>query len=511
MKRILRASKDTYITNRVIRNSFRATDANVGLAGTLDLFKLAGESTLTSEGPFISGTSEPIELSRILIKFDFGGISELTSSVIDMSHSSFKCMLRLSDVLGGQTVPSNYTLMLYPLSRSFDEGIGRDVNAFEDVDAANFITASVSSGLATWFSSGCAAPGFVGQESVDYVTGSTQLGDLFVSQTFTEGTEDLLMDVTKIVSATIAGLVPNHGFRISFSGTQETDDRTRFVKRFATRHSTEPSIRPSILVSYDDSIQDHHENFCLETTGTLFLKNAVRGAYSDILSGIQSTAITGANSILVTLRSGSNASGSYFMKTLYASQHQRGPISSVGIYSATFAVSRWESGTLNAEIQNAGSATLTEIWGSLDGTVGFYTGSFVIHDFNRSAFSNVIENLKVSITNAKQSYRLDEIARLRVFAQDSGFSFKVSKLPREAKSLSFDSMHYRLRDVNDDSLIYDFDLSGNSTRLSSDRDGMYFDLYVEDLDVGRVYGVDVLLDSNGAKQIFKNVAMFKVE
>ena len=57
MYRILTASKDTYVTNKIINNSFRATDANVGQAGTLDLFKLYAESTTGSN-------ATPTELSR---------------------------------------------------------------------------------------------------------------------------------------------------------------------------------------------------------------------------------------------------------------------------------------------------------------------------------------------------------------------------------------------------------------------------------------------------------------
>ena len=45
---ILTASADTYITNKVIDNKFRATDGNVGRAGTLDLFKLFDESSFIS-------------------------------------------------------------------------------------------------------------------------------------------------------------------------------------------------------------------------------------------------------------------------------------------------------------------------------------------------------------------------------------------------------------------------------------------------------------------------------
>ena len=41
MYRVLSASYDTYITNKIIRGTgFRAKDANVGQSGTLDLFKL---------------------------------------------------------------------------------------------------------------------------------------------------------------------------------------------------------------------------------------------------------------------------------------------------------------------------------------------------------------------------------------------------------------------------------------------------------------------------------------
>lgn len=511
MKRIIRASKDTYITNRIIHDQFRAIDSNVGLAGTLDLFKLAAESSYDDTGPFVSGTNDAIELSRILIKFDLTPLMALTSSVLDINHSSFSCTLRLVDVLGGQTLPSNYSLVLYPLSQSFDEGIGRDVNAFEDIDAANYVTASVSSGLATWFVTGASQQGYVGQESIDVITGSTRLGDLFAVQIFEAGDEDLSMDITKIVSATLTQQIPNHGFRIGFSGTQETDDRTRFVKRFATRHSTNPRLRPMIEVGFDDSTIDHHSNFLFNVSGTLFLNNFQRGTLANIVSGVALTAVTGANSMLLTLVSGSYASGSYYTKSIVASQHMVGLNAIDGVYSATFAISPWESGSLLSEVRNVHSATFTEIWSSLDRTEAYYTGTLIVNDFDRSAFLNAPERLKMNITNLRH-FKSDEKARLRIFVQDEGFKFKATKLPYESRSLIFDRLHYRIVDVNSDEIIYDFDTVKNSTRLSTDAEGMYFDLYLCDLDVGRVYGVDILIDAHGATQIFRNVGgTFRVD
>ncbi len=140
MYRILSASKDAYITNKIINNAFRATDANMGSAGTLDLFKLYDENS-------ISGDSAPIELTRLLIKFPISEISRMDNDgEIDINDSSFKCQLRLHDVYGGQTTPSNFRVILFPLAKTFDEGPGMDVVSFSDVASANFITASITAG-----------------------------------------------------------------------------------------------------------------------------------------------------------------------------------------------------------------------------------------------------------------------------------------------------------------------------------------------------------------------------
>ena len=83
MYRLLKCTKDTYITNRIVNNSFRATDANVGYAGTLDLFKLWDESRIADE-------DQPFEYSRILIKFDLETLQQLTSSVLDLILTSMQ-------------------------------------------------------------------------------------------------------------------------------------------------------------------------------------------------------------------------------------------------------------------------------------------------------------------------------------------------------------------------------------------------------------------------------------
>ena len=165
---ILTASKDTYITDKIIDNDYRCKDANVGKAGTIDIFKLYEESTFLSASTRLS--SSVGEISRGLIKFNLDSLNSLTGSTLDLNSSNFRAKLRLFDIMGGQATPSNFSLVVYPLSQSFEEGIGRDVASFGDLDSANFLTASVTNGSANlWFTSGANAGGLLGSSDIDII------------------------------------------------------------------------------------------------------------------------------------------------------------------------------------------------------------------------------------------------------------------------------------------------------------------------------------------------------
>ena len=511
MYRILSASKDTYITNKIINNRFRATDANVGQAGTLDLFKLYSESQL-------SGSENPIELSRILIKFNLDPLKALTGSTLDITNSSFSATLKLSDVYGGQATPSNFKLIVFPLSRSFDEGIGIDIITFADLDSCNFMTASVAGGVATsWHLSGANKQGLLGSSDLDIISsgnlsdGNTVTSTIFKTQSFNKGDEDLSVDVTRIVSATLAGQIPNHGFRISFSGSEETDKSTRFVKRFASRHATSFYKRPQLVIKYDDTTIDHHESFFFNITGSLFLNNFHRNQPANILSGAASSEVSGDNCIGLTIRSGSTSRGTFFEKIVTASQHKVGDNSITGVYSATFAISEFASATLRNQILKAGSGTFDLYWGSIDGNIGYLTSSLTVNTVSRTSFKNVPRRLFINITNLRSNYKSTEKARFRVFAEDVDRIIKFVKTPIEPPSEIFTKMYYRIRDALSNEIVVPFSTSGNATRLSTDSTGMYFDFYMDSLPVGRTYVVDFMVNDGGIEQIYTNVpAKFKV-
>ncbi len=514
MYRILSASKDTYITNKISNKTFRVTDANVGQAGTLDLFKIYNETK-------ISGSTDPqTEISRILLKFDLTPVTTMQSEgKIDINSNSFKCFIKLHDVYGGQTTPTNYNLIVFPLSQSFDEGNGFDVSSFRDIGVVNFVTASVSSGNAiVWNSPGALASGSLRDPSIDVIVSGSLSGPAGTSNVslspvvhIESEEEDLLVDVTTIVSGTVTGQIPDHGFLVAYSGSFETNNSTYFVKRFASRNAQNTAIRPKLIVKYDDSIQDNHEDFIFDSTGSLYLNNFHQGVASNIVSTTAGDTLAGANVMKLRITTGS------FSKTLNVSQAVRGINRLTGVYSSSFAISRYDTSDVNGDnlkkhIETSGSIKFDEIWTKSDNTVAYHSSSLTVHKNLRTAFDHFQQNLLVTVTNLRDSYKTGDVIKLRVFSEDRDRSVVFKKLPIENKSQIFHQMYYRVRDFQSGDILIDFDTVDGSTKLSTDSRGMYFEFYVDSLPKGRTYVFDFLVKKAGFDTIITDAASkFRVE
>lgn len=524
MYRILSASKDNYITNKVIAKQ-RCETSNVGQAGTLDLFHLYNESTI------LNYTGSVEELSRILIQFDYSKITELTSSLLDINDSSFKTYLVLKNIYGGQTVPSNFTLRAIPISKSWDEGRGFDVIAFRDLDNSNYLSASRNSGtVVSWSSPGASLSGTLGVNNLDIIV-SGNLGngleDLSVSQFFTRGDEDLILNVTKLVSASICGTLQNNGFRIGFIDAEETDQTTRFVKRFASRHTNDKSLHPKIIVEYDDVIEDDSGHPEFNVSQSIFVYNSLNGNYQNFVSG--STTISGNNCLLYELIASKSisyytssfsishsasithktSSISYITRTYSGSQFSIGNITQPGIYFVNVNLNTTEDTELRNYLSGSTKQVFLGSWKSIDNTLTF-ANQYITYTLPLGEFSNTFEkNYTVNITNLKQSYNKDEIARLRVFVQNNNTEMIAYKFPTETKSLILKNMKWRLLKAYTKKEIIPF--SEPATKLSTDGLGMYFDLYMQDLDVNELYEIELMITDVGRDYYIKDKGfIFKV-
>lgn len=494
---VLKSDKDTYITDRVIKGS-RVSGSNVGGAGSLDLFKLYGYTS--------SGSTPNVELSRLLVHFDLDPLRDLVNDrTIDPGHASFSCTLKLFDVYGGQPTPAGFTVTVSPLSRSFTEGSGRDVVGYSDRDVCNFLTASQAQGV--WLLSGCALGGGL-PGTVDYFTASTLVdagASLTTTQYFTTGEEDLSVDVTRVVSATLAGLIPDQGFRIALAQSLEEDAHSYFVKRFASRTAYDADVRPALIVTFDDSLQDDSTSLELDSRGYIFLHNRRGGVNANLYSA--SNQVQGSNCII--LKMATAISGGWHELYFTGSQHVLGINAVPGIYSASVYVSGTNS-VVNSKMIQSGSVDFVPIWGSLDGTLAYLTGSVItLFPPDRGNSATGRKTYSVNVRGIRSDYvdGQDDFIPIRIDIFDATSPrFKAQRKPVVVPGVVIRDVHYQVRDAITNRIVVPFDVENNSTRASSDASGMYARINTTSLVIGRTYVIDVMLLIGAETTVFRDAS-----
>jgi hypothetical protein len=524
MYKLLKADKDTYIQNKWI-NSSRSVDANVGLASSIDLYYLYGETTIVG----LTGsayTASLQEISRGLIHFDLSELRALTSSFLNIADSSFKTYLSLKNVYGGQTTPSNFSLSINPLAKTFDEGVGFDVVGYRDTDSSNWITSSkIGNSAVTWSVSGAGAAGYVGDSNIDYYL------NYQTTASFTKGDENLYIDITPIVSATLANTLPDYGMRIAFTSSIETGTDTYFVKRFGTRHLTKETLRPRLVCLFDNSVSDNQLDCTFNLQNNIGIYNRTVNSVANFTSG--STTITGSNSLVLTLNTSRYVSYAttsfsythsrsityttrsliYYSQSFSGSQLNIGNIAQTGQYTASVNIDYYSTDFVAFHSNSLTEIEFIPVWKSVDQTVTYATGSTLLFKRQNGSPRNSSDNGYVlSITNFRQEYKSTQTPRFRVFLFDNSMNIdRASRLPLEHKSSISNSLYFRLVDAYTKDEIIPFTTESNATKLSSDGDGMYFDLDLSDLVTNKVYEFEFMIFDTNHTAYFKNLGYrFKI-
>ena len=182
------ADQDNTITNAYkLDLTTRATGSNMGLADSLEVFRIYGQESSASS-----------ELSRILVQFPVTDISSDRTTGAIPASGNVSFYLRMFNAEHPFTLPRNYNLIVAAVSRSWDEGTGLDMDAYSDSGSCNWVAASsASAGITAWTSAG---------------------GDYHAEPRFTasfvDGTEDMELDVSDVVEQWIDGTKTNYGFGV---------------------------------------------------------------------------------------------------------------------------------------------------------------------------------------------------------------------------------------------------------------------------------------------------------
>ena len=175
-----------------------------------------------------------------------------------------------------------------------------------------------------------------------------------------------------------------------------------------------------------------------------------------------------------------------------------------GVYSGTFTLNRFDDSFFNT-LKNNDEIVLQEIWSSMDKTVGFYTGSILVSKTEKTTGGFSTRRLLFTPIGAQAEYEKDTEATIRFFVEDldKDNNQQAYKLPRKAESIIIDEAYYRIKDVQTGKVVIPFDKEKQSTRVSTDSEGMYVQFLTNGLPKNRQLTIDMLLVDRGMEKLMK--------
>lgn len=471
------ANKDTTITNAYKQNlTTRATDANMGESDVLEVFSIYAQATTSS-----------LEASRILLEFPIDKIQADRTAELIPASGNVSFVLKLSNCPHSFTLPKKYSISVNPLSRSWDEGYGLDMETYKDTGPVNWLSASSTEAWAT--------------EGGDYLTGSE------VSKYLETGVEDLEVDITNIVEHWLSGDVENNGIIVRLSGSLESDSRSYYTKKFFARGSEYFFKRPWIEARYDATIKDDRGKFFLYNPfvpveanyNHLYIYNRFKGIPYDLPTigtgsiylrlypsldlplGTPLTLITGSGNVTssVTVVTGSWVS--------------------TGIYEAYVAI-------------NTTLTTVYDVWFDGNGdAIGSGGDLEIINPDSEENFTK--SGYVIAIKNLKQKYETSENARLHLFIRPSNWNPNIyTSAVSTPQTEIVEDMYFKIVRIVDGLEVIPFGTgSYHHTRLSFDKNGNYFDLDMSLLEPGYTYGVKFTVYDMGEYYENKQLFKFRVE
>lgn len=452
-------TKDTWITNDFrYPNYTRLSGANVGGSEELDVFKRSGLSGAI-------GSIGSSSLGRILMQFDFSALTALTASG-DIPAQGLTFRLRLNHKTSADTRPASYDLTLKPVSSSWDEGRGRDVDLGD-------------SGFANW----------VKRTSTEYWTipGGDFLGSPTASAHFDDGAEDLDVDVTPIVNGWLSGTLVNNGLGIMMTASIESDAVyvDYYQKKFYSRQTDFFDRVPYIEVRSTDYTRDDRANMQWGRTGSLYLYNVVGGSYANLAGNFVTVAISDASGVLTYLTASRGAAP--------------------GIYSATFAL---PTGAFSAGRPYSGSV-FYDAWGS--GSFSFGTGSFML---SAALPTQTITQkpLTARVRNMRDEYLPEDVEVFEVLFRRQAHTLPVFQTASlGAVPYIIEQAYYAVENDATRERVIPFGTgSQHETRLSYGASGNSFKLHMRNLHQGNAYRIIFLVYENGRQQIIDGGFRFRV-
>lgn len=495
------ADKDNTISNAFKSNLInRGEESNMGAADILEAFVIHGQTSASVTTSPSAANATNAEQSRFIIQFPVSTISsDMSSGVLPADTGSIKFYLNLYNAPHGNTTPIDFSLDVFMLSETWNEGRGLDMENYSDLGASSWVSSAAGT---TWTQAG-----------------GTYLSDPSTKKTFSfeSGLENLSLDVSdqvyKWLDSSPSG-EDNYGFLIKFGDSVVSGSETLYTKKFFSRTSEFFHYRPTLEARWDSSRKDHRGSFFVSSSvasaannlNTLYLYNIVRGQLQN-LPGLTNETLS------VEIYSGSSAPsgnplslvqpGGTSATSVAAGILRENGATITGVYTASFA-------------STSSLDTVFDVWhtGSGGSRINFYTASYEPKTFG-TIDGLYREEYITSITNLEDSYTQGQTPNLRVFARKKNWNPNIYTVAT-ADTLPdvIEDSYYRVHRVIDNLEVIPFGTgSANNyfSRLSYDVSGNYFELDTSCLEPGYAYGITFAYYLQGEYVEQPEVFKFKIK
>ena len=255
MHRYFFTTKDTFInsgSDSITGEDFK--DKNTGQDEILELKKVFFNRTFSYQ-------------TRVLVQFDTDEIeSYISSSVLP---NDYKLNLRLYETEGTSGLSEEYTISAYPLSQSWDEGIGKESDVPKTTEGCSWAFSKNNKGVEVkWnaYSSSISSSVDEGGDTInttstftssfvdgDQISEGSFIEDDEATQVFSSESPDLNMDITTIANKWFGGVNENYGLMLRLSGSRETSSTSFEDLKFFSRQ-TNTIYSPKIELKWDDHL-----------------------------------------------------------------------------------------------------------------------------------------------------------------------------------------------------------------------------------------------------------------
>lgn len=467
------SSKDSTITDAFLPNlQDRAKNSNLGGADSLEVFSIFGQTSDTSS-----------EKSRILIQFPISDIAADREASKIPESGSVNFFLRMSNAQHPFSLPSKFTLEIFPVTEEWDEGYGIDMETYKDkgwneFGNGNGCTWRFAKSGSTWTSEG----------------GVFDTASYGFTSYFEKGSEDLNVDITPLVESWITGTTANYGIVLKMSGSQEdgTEFRSYYTKKFFSNTSKDFYTKPVIEARWGSIVFDDRKNFYASSSAleaddnkmNLYFFNKPRG----ILKNINGNTIP---EITFYADSGLTQEISASFKEV------TNP--SVGIYKAVVAV-------------DTTASTLYDKWFDSGSSTTYFTGEIDVN-YTFSYDNNQDTQYILNITNLKNTYSTQENVKLNIFSRLKNWNpnvYTTAQATLENKIIN--NLYYKIFRLSDNYVVIDYSTGSiGYSKTSYDSQGNYFELDTSLLEPRFSYGIKLARFENNELKEFSTVFKFRVE